>query len=171
MSFPVRINELSCPYFDTDDYFWLKTNPPFRERRLPAERNTLLSNDLHSHSNWLLGGSIIHWGEQWLTAFDVAIFVWTPPVTRITRLQKRELERYGTIIFEDKERKRHYDAFITWASDYDFGKHNTGRTRAAHEMWMKKLACPLLRIEDEATIDERVKVSLEFIRLFSTKAP
>lgn len=162
-------NELAYPYFDTDDYFWLKTDPPFRERRSAAQRNALLTDDLQSHSGWLLGGSVISWGEEWLTAFDMAIFVWTPPAIRMVRLQKRELERYGTIILEDEERKRQYDAFIAWALDYDFGKADTGRTRMAHEMWMKKLACPLLRIEDDATVDERAKASLEFIRRFSAK--
>ncbi len=157
-------DEFSCPYFDTDDYFWHKTNPPFRERRLPAEGNTLLTGDLQSHPNWLLGGSVINWGEQWLTAFDLAIFLWTPPAIRIMRLQKRELERYGTIIFENKERKRQYEAFIAWASDYDFGKADTGRTKMAHGMWMEKLVCPLLRMEDDATVEERLKTSLHFIR-------
>ena len=67
---------LGLPYFDTNAYFWEATDPPFTERRPPARRDARLAHDLAGHQSWLIGGSIGHWGEPWLAAFDlVVIFV------------------------------------------------------------------------------------------------
>ncbi len=34
--------ELSCPHFDSDDYFWLPTDPPYTTQRDSEERNRRL---------------------------------------------------------------------------------------------------------------------------------
>ncbi|HEV2483277.1 MAG TPA: shikimate kinase [Puia sp.] len=33
---------LSLPYFDSDDYFWYATDPPFTTTRPAAQRNALI---------------------------------------------------------------------------------------------------------------------------------
>ena len=37
---------LQGPHFDTDDYFWLPTDPPYTQRRERTERQRLLMDDL-----------------------------------------------------------------------------------------------------------------------------
>lgn len=82
--------QLALPYFDTDSYFWLPTEPPFTQRRPAAERDAQLAQDLPRFPSWLLGGSLVGWGEQWLAAFDLAVFLWLPPTLRLARLRQRE---------------------------------------------------------------------------------
>jgi adenylate kinase family enzyme len=53
---------LQCPYFDTDDYFWLPTNPPFIRQRERTERQQLLMNDVTTHDAWVVSGSLCGWG-------------------------------------------------------------------------------------------------------------
>jgi hypothetical protein len=48
---------LTCPHLDTDDYFWLPSQPPFQNIRPAVERRTLLGADLARHPGWVLSGS------------------------------------------------------------------------------------------------------------------
>ena len=66
---------LNVPYFDSDDYFWQPSNPPFTIRRPPAERDAALAADLAQAPRWILGGSILGWDPQWATAFDLVVFI------------------------------------------------------------------------------------------------
>lgn len=151
--------QTNFPYFDSDEYYWEQSEPPFTVRRNPDERNQRLQKALAGCQHWILGGSVINWGEEWLSAFDLAVFVWTPPEVRLSRLCQREYERYGSLIFDNPARHQLYQDFLQWASGYD---DNTarGRTLAAHEAWMQRLSCPVLAIRDSASVAKRAAVIL-----------
>jgi adenylate kinase family enzyme len=152
---------LNIPYFDSDQYYWEKSDPPFTARRNPAERDALLRNDLHQQDNWIVGGSVIHWNEDVFPPFDLIIFLWLPPAIRMDRLWQRELERYGDIILTDPQRKEQTNTFMAWAADYD---HDTGiatRTLQAHEQWLKGQTAPILELRGDMTVSERVMRTME----------
>ena len=46
-------------------------------------------------------------------------------------------------------------AFIQWASICDTGDMKV-RSRALHEYWLERLKCPVLRLEGDLTVEERV---------------
>jgi len=52
---------LQCPRFDTDDYFWLPTDPPYTHQREHTERQRLLMDDLMAHDAWVVSGSLCGW--------------------------------------------------------------------------------------------------------------
>lgn len=151
---------LGCPYFDTDDYFWLPTLPPFTARRAPAERDALLAADLAPHPSWVVGGSIVGWGEQWLAAFDIVVFLWLPPALRLQRLHEREERRYGAAIAADPAQATRTAAFLHWAAGYDDGSCGGTRTLANHERWLEQFACPVLALRGDLTVAERVAAVL-----------
>lgn len=153
--------KLGVKYFDSDDYFWIKTEPPFTHRRSPNERNHLIIKDINETENWILGGSIIHWGDNLFPDFDLIIFLYLPNKIRIERLKNRELEIYGDVIYKDKSRAKQFNDFIAWATDYD---NNTGlakRTLNAHETWLKQTKSPVLKIIGDQTPDEKLKLILD----------
>lgn len=154
---------LGIPYFDTDNYFWEKSDIPYTIRKDPGERNNLLKSDLNKQNSWILGGSIVSWGKEWLSAFDLAIFLYVPSEIRISRIKKREFEKYGDIIFTDPQRIRLYNEFVKWSMGYD---DNTakGRTLAAHEDWMKSLTCPLIVIKGDFSLIERREIILKQLK-------
>jgi adenylate kinase family enzyme len=154
--------ELNIPYFDSDYYYWEPSNPPFTIRRDPAKRNAMLQQDIVPYKDALLGGSFISWGDEWLTTFDLVVFLWIPSTIRIERLKQRELERYGEIIYTNEERNRLFNEFIDWASGYDSGIAR-GRTLQAHEEWLKKLNCPVVEIRGNKSIESRVKIVMQAI--------
>jgi adenylate kinase family enzyme len=154
--------ELNIPYFDSDYYYWEPSDPPFTIRRDPVKRNAMLQQDIAQYKDALLGGSFISWGDEWLTAFDLVVFLWIPPAIRIERLKQRELERYGEIIYTNEERNKLFNEFIDWASGYDSGLAR-GRTLHAHEAWLKKLNCRVLEIRGDESVERRVNLVMQTI--------
>jgi hypothetical protein len=75
------------------------------------------------------------------------------------RLKKREFERYGDKIYTNPERAAFYHEFLDWANGYD-DNTTDGRTLQVHQNWMKNLKKPLLLIEGDTTVDERVAAVL-----------
>jgi adenylate kinase family enzyme len=154
-------DKLGFKYFDSDDYFWMKTEPPFTHRREPNERNQLIVKDISETENWILGGSIIHWGDNLFPDFDLIIFLYIPNEIRIERLKKRELERYGKIIYIDEKRVKQFNHFIAWATDYDNETGLANRTLKAHQNWLTQNQSPILEIIGDKTLDEKLKLILD----------
>jgi adenylate kinase family enzyme len=146
--------KLDYPYFDSDHYFWFTSDPPFSERRPPEERNALINKEMAGNESWILGGSVINWNNNW--QFDLSVFLYIPQELRLQRLKDREHERYGDIIYKDKERNRLYNEFIEWARGYDELIANS-RSLHSHKNWMNNLKTPLLVIEGDTTVEERVE--------------
>ncbi|MGG7439166.1 AAA family ATPase [Chryseobacterium arthrosphaerae] len=156
--------QLNIEYFDSDDFFWLKTEVPFTEKQNPEIRNTTVSDILHTTDSWIFGGSIIHWGENIFPPFDLVIFLYLPPEIRMERLRKREFERYGEEITVNPERAVKSEEFLEWAKDYD---HDTGianRTLNAHREWLTGTDVPLLEISGDYPVSDKIKVILDRIK-------
>ena len=150
--------ELNIPYFDSDDYFWAPSDPPFTIRRDPGERNAAIRRDLDKEPGWILGGSIIHWGEEVFPNFDLIVFCRLPHDIRMARLKTRELSRYGDIIFTDPDRNKQYNAFLAWAADYDTDTGIASRTIGVHEQWLQTQRCPILEIREDLTTEQRLQL-------------
>jgi len=137
--------ELSLHHLDADNYYWLATSPPFKQKREATDRLMKICRDLNSEPGAVLSGSICGWGPQVEDAFDLVVFLYLPTAVRIERLHRREVERYGAAD----------SVFLTWASEYDQGP-SEGRSLAKHNVWLAQRACPVLRLEQDHTVAERV---------------
>jgi adenylate kinase family enzyme len=133
--------------FDADSYYWLPTQPPFKEKRDKAERLRLLLGDLSSCDRSIVSGSVVGWGEELESGFDLIVFLSIPRALRLARLRNRELLRYGSINEE----------FITWAAGYDDDiPQPVTRNRRRHEAWLAARSCSILRLDGDLTVPERV---------------
>jgi adenylate kinase family enzyme len=145
---------LGCPHFDTDDYFWLPTDPPFQQARSRTDRQALLGTALARHEGWVLSGSLCGWGDLFIPLFDVVVFLWVPPDMRLARLQERERQRYGDhAIAPGGPLQQAYTAFIAWAAAYESGDLQM-RSRQRHEQWLRALSCPVVRLEGQQPVEE-----------------
>jgi hypothetical protein len=86
---------LQCLHFDTDDYFWLPTDPPYTQRRERSERAQLLMDDVTAHDAWVVSGSLCRWGDVAMPLFELVVFLWVPHAVRMDRLHRREHTRFG----------------------------------------------------------------------------
>ena len=153
---------LGCPHLDTDDYFWVPTDPPFQAIRPIAERHALLGRRLTA-DQWVLSGSLCGWGDIYIPRFELVVFCAVPPDVRLARLRARERERYGeAAIAPGGPLRAKHEAFMAWASSYEGGSPPE-RSRAMHEAWLAKLPCPVLRLED--TDDAATRLATVVARL------
>jgi adenylate kinase family enzyme len=157
-------SKLGFRHFDTDNYFWLPTDPPFQEKRDIQERQELLKQDLDTKHDWILTGSLCGWGDIFIPMFDLVVYLWIPMEIRINRLMEREAKRYGQeAVGVGGKMYETSKAFIEWASQYDTGGMEI-RSRVLHEKWLDGLKCPVLRQEGDLTVEERVEAIVDRIK-------
>jgi adenylate kinase family enzyme len=146
---------LQCPHFDTDNYFWVPTDPPFTQQRERTERVQLLMNDVTAQDAWVVSGSLCGWGDVAIPLFELVIFLWIPQDVRMARLRRREHARFGTRIEPGGDMYEQSQAFLAWAASYDDGDMDI-RNRRRHEQWLGTLPCPIVCFEGEYTIEEQL---------------
>ena len=136
---------LGFAFFDVDEYYWLPSDPPFRHKREPARRLALLLADLAEVKSAVLAGSVVNWGAELEDSFSAIVFLTLPASIRVARLREREVARYGHV---DND-------FLEWAAQYDDGGR-AGRSLAIHERWLSQRSCPVIRIDGDWSVQERV---------------
>src|SRR5215471_13027936 len=87
---------LQYPHFDTDDYFWVPSDPPYIQQRERSERAQLLMDDLTVHNAWVVSGSLCGWGDVAIPLFELVVLLWVPQDVRMARLHHREYARFVT---------------------------------------------------------------------------
>jgi adenylate kinase family enzyme len=156
---------LGCVNFDTDDFFWKPTDPPFHERRDLAERLDLITAALDGASlGWALSGSLDGWGDPLIPRFERVIFLETSTDVRMARLRERERRRYGAAIEPGGELHAHHLDFLAFAAAYETGQFTgtlRGRCRARHEAWLSRLPCPVIRLDGARPTQDLVDEACE----------
>ena len=56
--------ELGYKFMDTDDYFWLPTDPQYTTKRNKEERLALMKKDIAENKNVVISGSLVDWGDE-----------------------------------------------------------------------------------------------------------
>jgi adenylate kinase family enzyme len=149
----------SVPHHDSDDYYWLPTDPPYRHKREIAERLRLMHAMFLPRPSWVLSGSLESWGNPLIGWLDLVVFLRVPTEIRLARLRDREGRRIGKPVGPDDPRHSEAEEFIEWASHYDDGTRE-GRSLPRHEAWLKSLPCPVLRLDGTLPIAELVRLIL-----------
>lgn len=150
-------------HLDADEYYWKKTNPPFKEKIPLTERNKKLKTDFKKYEDIVLSGSMVSWGKEWETAFDLAVFIQLENTIRMERLKKREAERYGEKLLTNKEIQQNSKAFLEWADQYE-NPNFDGRSLKIHSQWMELLHCKILRLDGQMELDKKVELVLKEIK-------
>ena len=139
-------DELGFRHMDTDDYFWMPTNPPYTTKRPPEERIEMMLADIRNAGNAVISGSLTDWGDSLIPYFTLAIRVNTDTGVRIERLKNRQRKQFGNRIDKGGDMYETHMAFIEWAKGYDTGDVSM-RSKAKHDEWQKLLQCDLLVID------------------------
>ena len=145
----------SVPHADTDDYFWVPSDPPFVEKRDEARRLELMQELFLPRRAWVLSGSVMGWGESLLDHVDVLVFCSLDPDVRLERLRAREAVRYGDRIRAGGDLATTHEEFVTWAAGYEVPDF-PGRSRTLHEAWMTRFSGPVVRVDTERPVGDLV---------------
>lgn len=136
---------LSSRHLDGDDCYWLPTTPAFMSKRPAHERADMVCRALQAPGDVVMSGSVVGWGHDIEDTFDLIVFLTLPTALRVERLRLREIERFG-----------HADpAFLAWAAQYEEGPPE-GRSLAKHLAWLALRSCPVLSLEGDLSVAERL---------------
>jgi adenylate kinase family enzyme len=143
-------------HLDTDDFYWLPTQPPFLQTRPRDERLAMLRGALREQVRWVPSGSLCDWGDPLIPEFELIVFLAIPAPVRMARLHAREIQRYGAhAIAPGGELHKAHLAFLDWARSYDEGDLSI-RSRALHEAWLTTVPCPVIRLEGDLSSSEQL---------------
>lgn len=148
--------EYGCFFMDTDDYFWMPTDPPFQEKRPREQRLALIREELAAYERVVLSGSLCGWGDPLIPLFDLAVRMELPPEIRLSRLETRERSRFGDRILPGGDMERQHREFMDWAARYDTAGPEI-RSRALHDKWQEKLACPVVELDGSLSVEALLK--------------
>jgi adenylate kinase family enzyme len=142
--------EVGIPCYDTDSFYWYKTDPPFVLKRPVLERIHLLE-PLLAGDSWVLSGSLCGWGDGFVSCFTHVVFLRLENTIRLERLRQREYERYGERIHSDM--KQTHEDFMAWCNLYETAGTEV-RSLVLHRAWLQKLSCPVLELRSEQKVEE-----------------
>lgn len=149
--------ELGYKFMDTDDYYWLPTDPKYTTKRNVKERLAMMKNDIEEAENVVISGSLVDWGDELIPLFTLAVRVETATDVRIARLKQREKELFGSRIDIGGDMFFHHQNFIAYAKSYDTGDL-TIRSKVKHDEWQKLLQCKLIVINGADDLNVKYEI-------------
>jgi len=153
-------SRMAMQAFDTDDFYWHPTDPPFREKRRVPDRVRLMEEMFLPRANWVLSGSCDGWGDVVIPRLTHAVFLTLPAGQRLARLRARERRRYGKEIEPGGRQFEAYRGFLNYSMSYEDGDV-TMRSLQRHEAWIAGLPCPVLRLDARTPLDELVRDTMQ----------
>ena len=152
----------NIPWFDTDEIFWIKTNPPFTTKREKNERIKLLGEIFQKNNSLVLSGSAMDWGDFIKNYLDIIIYKYVEQETRIKRLIAREVKRYGNRIDPGNDMYEIHKEFVEWNKKYETGGMEM-RSRKSELYWINDVNCKIIKLEKNKTPEEELKIVSEEI--------
>ncbi len=144
---------LGALHIDTDDHYWVATDPPYREKRdVPARLAGIRAEQARS-GRWVLSGMLEGWAEGAAAEAELIVFLEAPTEVRLARLRARESQRFGDSLLPGGAMHETHREFIAWAAHYEDGTQ-PGRNRPRQERWLAGLAKPVLRLDSQQSVDE-----------------
>jgi len=147
----------NIPWFDTDDIFWVKTDPPFTTKRERNERIKLLKDVFDKNNSLVLSGSAIEWGDFTKDYLDLVIYKYVEQEIRIKRLLKREKSRHGNRIEYGNDMYEKHIEFLEWNKKYETGGMDM-RSRKSELSWISDVKCKVIKLEQNILPEEELKI-------------
>lgn len=154
---------LVAVHIDTDDHFWVPTDPPYQIKRDVPERLARLAAEQALTGRWVVSGTLDGWAGPALRDVDLIVFLEVPTEVRLERLRRREQARFGDALLPGGAMHETHREFIEWTAKYDLGTE-PGRSRPRHEKWLAGLDRPVLRLDGTWPTADLVSAIVSFQR-------
>jgi adenylate kinase family enzyme len=148
---------LAIPHFDADDFYWIPSNPPYRQPRPRPDRVRLMRELFLDRDAWVFSsGKIEAWAPEIVPSIDLIAFLAVPTTVRMERLRLRQDRQFGpsAVAPGGWNYTNTIDLYST-AAGYDDGTAKA-RTRPGHEAWFDTLTCPIVRIDGTRPVQDIV---------------
>ena len=146
---------LGAVHIDSDDHFWVATDPPYRVKREVPERLAGIRAEQARTGRWVLSGTLDGWAEPVSRGAELIVFLRVPTPVRLDRLRRRQQARFGDSLLPGGAMHETHVEFIEWASHYEDAAL-PGRNLPRHEKWLAGLDVPVLRLDGTRPVAELV---------------
>lgn len=109
---------------------------------------------MKKHGSFVVSGDISGWGDEFLTMFDLAVFLTAPIEIRVKRIENREYVRWGDRVCEGGNMCESQKKFREFAATRDIG---------LLEQSALEYSCPLLHVDSTKALKEIVDEILTYI--------
>lgn len=113
---------LNIAHFDVEDYWFYKTDIPYTAIRPQEERNEMLLSDMKKQGSFVMSGDISGWSKEFLTLFDLVIFLSAPTEIRMKRIENREYKRWRERVREGGDLYEQQQQFRKFAATRDISR-------------------------------------------------
>lgn len=161
--------KLGIRFIDSDDYYWLPSDPPYTNPRPIEEKQSKLKTDITPLSEWVVAGSLHNWGGFIVEYLTHAVFLYVPHDERMKSLRVREQKRFGSRIESQGDMAEKHHVFMSWASSYDDNDAQTSRTYKKHLDWAATLPCPVIKIEGCNSVATNLKKIISVVNNYEAK--
>ena len=140
---------LNIAHFDVEDYWFYKTDIPYTAIRPKEERNEMLLSDMKKHGSFVVSGDISGWSDEFLTMFNLAVFLTAPTDIRMKRIESREYARWGDRVHKGGDMYELQKRFRKFAATRDV---------SLLEQSALRYSCPVLHIDGTQDIHDTIKL-------------
>jgi len=113
---------LHFAHLDVEDYWFYQSDPPYAAVRPREERSRMLLADMNRHGSFVVSGDLSGWGKEFLTMFDLALFLTAPTDLRLKRIENREDQRWGNRVHEGGDLYEQQRKFREFAAARDIAQ-------------------------------------------------
>ncbi|MDD3129300.1 MAG: AAA family ATPase [Candidatus Izemoplasmatales bacterium] len=149
-------------HIDVDDALWESTDPPFSVKRSDLEARNYILEELNKDSKIVISGSLVGFGDDIKDKIKLFVFINLDIETRIKRIETREKRRFGKRILPGGDLYQKHLDFLEWVSNYETNPEYI-RSRKQHLKWLNGVSVPVLKVTEELSINELLKLVTPFI--------
>lgn len=154
--------KLGFPYFDIDDYIWRRdTDKPFTVMYKREEKINRLMSDISKSEFFVMAGSMDSFNEPFIPLFDLAVHITASVEVRLTRINRREYERFGKRILAGGDLYDNHQRFLDLAARYDSDGSPCMKT---HKQWANSLPCKVIRINGADNLSNSMELIINVYR-------
>lgn len=145
---------LNFAQIDVEEYYFYQTDIPYTALRPTEERNEMLLSNMKKHGSFVMSGDISGWGQEFITGFDLVIFLTAPTDIRLKRIEKRENERWGDRVRQGGDMHDSQQKFREFAASRDIPQL---------EQKASLYSCPILRVDSTKTLKKNIDEILTYM--------
>lgn len=140
-------DELGFFFLNDEDYYFLESEIPYTVSRSEEEAKAFILSKLKQYDSTVIVSVKGNLGADIVKRLDVVVYLSAPLDERLSRIKKREIEKYGNRVLEGGDMYKQQKAF------HDFC---ASRTPEKILNFLETLSCKVIKIDGTKPISENI---------------
>lgn len=145
---------LSCAHLDAEDFAFLPSSKPYSRPRPREEARALLLAAMAQHPRFILTAVSGDFGPEADRLYAGAVWLDAPLALCLERVRQRSLLQLGQRAMPGGDLCGQEEGFLQFVA---------GRSMDAAESWLRRLRCPVLRLDGTLPVTEAAALVLRWL--------